>query len=755
MAHQKKIALARQRLRLAISTSIITLAGLSTAARSQGTPATPAVPEVRQSGAAIQEIVVTAQRRGEDLQKVPIAISALSAAQLQVKGITSIADIVQATPTIYNAYYPTTNTTLFLFMRGMGLGDPIQITKDGAIGIYENGVYNPRPQTIIFDLNDVERVEVLRGPQGTLYGRNTTGGAVNVISRAPKGEFDLRVLGSYASRNQYRSVTNLDLPEFANISIKGTLALGGDDGFGKNRHAPGVPATNNFNSESHIGGKIAARWKPSDNFTADYTFEVARIRSTPMLLQAPSLNGRTLYPGLIYQAGFDRAYRPASLFPSHVHLNQHALTLNWQLSSDLTLRSITGLNHFQTDTYQDSLEVYQAPIFSLNNIHSNQFTQELQAIGSAWDDRIKYTVGAYYYRERASHNEEYNIFLGGLDEVYLIHALSKSVAGYAQLTFTPPILGDRMDLTAGARVTHDNRSANRIFYINGALADPLTRNSLKFTRFNPSFTATYRWTPRISTYAKVSTGYRAGGSSETTPDFTETYGPESLTSYEVGLKSEFFQRHVRANIAAYYNQYKDIQLDLSLDPNNPTITATRNAGRAHLEGIEADVSAVITRDLRVDVSYAYLHTKITRVESASGANIADMFRIPYAPKHALNVSADYTVIRSEQGDLTIHGDYSYKSSVSGTAGAGPAVPGNEFYTTKAYTDVNGRITLGRTLFGNPAQISIFSKNLLNSRHIVYSTASGSQIGGFNGPAYSYAAPRTVGVELSFELGGSR
>ncbi len=720
------------------------VAMLPATAHAQTSESTAAVP-----GAGIQDIVVTAQRRGENLQKVPIAIATLSGEAMQAKGINTVQGLVQATPTLYQAAYSTTSTTLFFFMRGMGLGDPIQITKDGAIGVYENGVYNARPQTVIFDLADVERVEVLRGPQGTLYGRNTTGGAINIISRAPSGEFGVRQLASYASRNQYRSITNVDLPEFANIAIKGTLAVGGDDGFGKNQHDPSVPDTNNYNTERHVGGRIAARWRPDSDFTADYSFEVARITATPMLLESPALDGLEIYPGLIYEARRDHAYRPATLHKSHVNIRDHAMTLDWKAMPNLTLRSITGIRYFHSYSYQDTLEVYLTPLNSTNDILSKQFSQELQAVGSAWDDRIKYTFGLYYYREKARHDQEFNLALGNIVSDYAIRARSISKAAYAQLTFTPPILGDRLDLTAGARVTGDKRSASRDQYFNGLIVEIGTRNDQKFTRFNPSFTASYRWSDKVNSYAKVSTGYRAGGSSETTPDFTKTYGPETLTSFEIGLKTELFDRRLRANFAAFYNKYKDIQLDLTLDPTNPTITATLNAGRATLKGLEAELSAAPTRDLRLDASYAFLDTKVNRVTAPDGSNVAPLFRIPYAPKHSINLSADYTVVRSDFGNLSVRADYSYKAKVWNTAGAGPAVAGNLFYRTKGFSNLDGRITLHRDLFGKPADLSLFSKNVLNSRHVVYSTAPGSQISGFLSPAYAYAAPRTIGVELSF------
>lgn len=699
----------------------------------------------------VGEIVVTAQKRGENLQNVPIAINAMTSEALQSQGITTIQGVVAATPTLYQAPYPTSNTTLFLFMRAMGVGDPVQVTKDGSIGIYQNGIYNARPQALAFDLADIERVEILRGPQGTLYGRNTTGGAVNIISRAPSGELGLRGTASYGSRNQYRAVAHLDLPEFANISAKLSLAAGGDDGWGKNRTEAGVTRTNNFHSENHIAARAAVRWQPSDSFTADYTFEIGKVKSTPMLLESPGLDGQTIYPGIVYEARRDHAYRPVSLPKSESRIRDHGLTLNWQVSPSFALRSITGIRYFKTYTYQDTLEVYLVPLVSTNDIVSKQFSQEFQIVGDAWDDRVKYTAGLYFFREKAVHGQMFDIAQGATVTDLAINAKATSKAAYAQVTITPPVLNDRLDLTLGGRYTQDKRRADRSQWFNGGQFENAIANRQTFRRFTPSVTLNYRWNDDVSTYAKMARGYRAGGSSETTPDFTTTFGPESLTSYEVGLKSELFDRHLRFNVAAFYNKYKDIQLDITVDPFNPTISETRNAGRATIKGLEADITAALSRDLSLSLSYAYLHSKIKSVNVDGGPNIADLFTIPYAPKHSVNVAADWTLARFDKSDVSLHLNYSYKSKVYNTAGAGPAVNNRDYYSTKGYSLVNGRLTWSTEWDERPVSVSLWAKNILNDRYPVYSTGPGAQLTGYFYQAFTYNAPRSVGVEVSFEL----
>ncbi|MET0270210.1 MAG: TonB-dependent receptor plug domain-containing protein, partial [Sphingomonas sp.] len=266
--------------------------------------------DVRASTGGVEEIVVTAERRSENLQRTPIAITAITAAGLQASGITDIRGVVQAAPSLYFAPYPSSNTTLVLFMRGQGIGDPNIITKDGGVGLYVDGVYQSRPQASAFDLADVERVEVLRGPQGTLYGRNTTGGAVNIISRKPSGEFGVRGLLSAGNLDYRRALMNLDLPEFAGFKVKLTGLYSRRDGWQTNPDAAGVPDTNDFQSDRKVALRGAVRWEPSPDVTIDYAGDYSKQRTTPVLYVTRNAFAPLLFPG--YDPDPERSYRSSS-----------------------------------------------------------------------------------------------------------------------------------------------------------------------------------------------------------------------------------------------------------------------------------------------------------------------------------------------------------------------------------------------------------------------------------------------------------
>ena len=713
------------------------------------TQAQPASTRTETRG-VIEEIFVTAQKRSENLQETPIAISALSGEEMDRRGIATLPALIAQTPTVYVAPYPSSNTVLTLYMRGQGNNDPMQITKDGSIGIYENGVYNARPQTLIFDLADVERVEVLRGPQGTLYGRNTTGGAVNIVSKAPTGEFGLRQTISLGERRQLRSVTNLDLPSWGTLSGKITLATGHDEGYVDNRGG-----SHNFNARQYQGARAALRWQPTETVTVDYAYTWGDIESTPGQITNPSLVGVEIIPGIPYGSRKYDTYRPVDLHESPTRISDHTLTISWDLSAELTLKSLTGVRSLDTKMYMDYAEAFGFRFPVLDAVDSDQYSQELQLIGS-FGERIKYVAGLYYFDESATHRQTGTFeFVPGMIQPYdrNVDADAKSFAAYAQATWTPAILDDRLDLTLGGRFTRDERDAMRDYVFDGFVLDDHTMSNKKFSRFTPSITLAYRFSDALNGYAKVATGYRAGGTSESGSDFNRSFGPETLTTYEAGLKAEWFDRRLRTNIAGFYSDYDDIQLDVSPDPDNISITQTFNAGKAEIHGVELDATAVLTDDLTINLAYAWLKTRVKKVSVAGSPITAGDFVIPYAPENSISLTADYVFLRLARSTFSAQLDYSWKDHVYNTAGAGPRVPGRKFYSTDAYGTLNGRISLDYVWADDrdPLRVTLWARNLLDGAKPVYTVGLGASSTGYTASAYNYQEPRSVGVEFLFSL----
>lgn len=689
--------------------------------------------------AVIDEIIVSAQKNEETLQNTPIAMAALSGAALEKMGVVDFTGIVASTPSISFTPFPSSSDTLMVFMRGQGNGDPAQITTSGAVGLYEDGIYIARAQGTTFDLADVERVEILRGPQGTLYGRNTSGGAVNIITKQPTGEFGFKQKFSFGSRDLFRSVTSVDLPSIGDVATKFTVLKSSVDGYVKN---PG--SSHDFGEQEQKAGRFALHWNASDVFALDYAFEKGDIDSTPLYYQNKAEVGRT--PG--YTVSHSHAWREFDLPQSSVNYEGHALTMTWDVNDNLTIKSLTGYRKLNSDYFQDYAEAFELSFTSRDLINSHQFSQELQFIGNALDNRLQYVAGLYYFSEGGSHEEE-QVFNGSAFPGFYVTADTKSQAAFAQVTWTPDILDDRLDLTVGGRYTKDEPGAARVDLYDGVVAGSKIRNEQSFKRFNPMFTANFRVTDDINVYGKFATGYRAGGSNERGSDFSQTYSPEKVETYEVGMKSYWWDRRVQANFAYFDTDYRDMQINVS-PGGNPALSAVINAGRATIRGFEADLVVMPVEDLTLNASYAYLYSNIKKVD-IEGVDMTDMYTLPYAPKHTYSVGVDYTALHFDKGSLALHADYHWQDDMYLSGVAGPDVINRQYWERPGYGLLDARVTLSLDLpRGDRAKIGVWSKNLTDRKYAAHVNGNGSPLFGLSSQGYALGEPRSVGIDVAYE-----
>lgn len=734
---------------------------------------------------ALQEVIVTAQKQEQNLQDVPIAITALSGEDLENRGITSFSGVAQSTPSISFSPYPNSSDTLILYMRGQGEANPARVNSNPAVGLYEDGFLIARPNVSTFDLADIERVEVLRGPQGTLYGRNTTGGAVNLVTRKPTGEFGVKESLDFGNRDLYRSLTAVDLPEWRGLAAKVSLLASSIDGYVEN-----AGSSHDYGEQEQRAGRLQLSWKLGPALRADYFFELGTLDSTPIYYHNAALGGLDIH-GYIYPAepreAPDKTYRPIDLPLSKARYDAHGLTLSWSPSEALTIKSLTGHRQIDSHFYQNYAEAFTfAPgmPFSLigeTRLKAHQFSQEFQFIGTAPGSGLRYVAGLYYFKEGGSDRIAQQMPDFFLDQVSLLDAETESSAIYGQLTWTPDILGKKLDLTAGARYTKEDRSGERFQSVNGFVVENGAATGaiadLDFSRFDPSFTAMYHWTDDVDSYAKVATGFRAGGvyAGAGIGSFDQAvFGPERLTSYELGLKSYLFNRRVRLNAAVFYAKYDDMQVNITVDPVS-FASAVFNAGKATISGAEFELLAKPVDDLTLSLNYAWLHTRIDRIDAVAGSlfdpavnpgspysvgdNIADVFVIPHAPKSSVEARADYILLRRDSGTLAASLGYRWQDMVYQDSGAGPAVPDRQFNAQPSFGLLDARVTFTRDLpEGRSARISLWGKNVLDEKYPVHVIPSGDgpvpqagAIAGFYGQAVAWAEPATYGISLSFEF----
>ncbi|WP_395395407.1 TonB-dependent receptor [Novosphingobium sp. BL-8A] len=771
----------RHAIRLAATCSIVALAQMPVAAF-----AADAAPEAAAADSGESApIIVTATKRETDLQKTPIAIAVVSSADLEKQHVQSLIDLASGSvPSLRVATFEARQSALTVGIRGIVPFDANQTARDQGVGVYLDGVYLGRQQGLNAALFDVQRIEVLRGPQGTLFGRNTEGGALSIVTKAPTGEFGGRVEAGIGNYGQRTGEAHIDFPEFNHISIKVDGVYQHQDATVKNP----LDSEKGWNYYDRVGGRIQAQWKPVDGFTANISFDKSRDDNTPMYSQLINYNpnnytvstlaqiaanGGKALPGtisplspLVQVTGDKRVKTAAVGVPQQVSTDRTQGimgNLSYDLNSALTLRSITAWRQVDTDQYDNSggpertvfLPNAKFSRYSLSFLDQHQFSQELQLVGSL--PQVDFVAGAYYFNEHASEyaatpsSNLWNadgtgytvlspIVTGavtssnqGWDNSSLFiqrdsYAKAQSIAAFAQATYTPAGL-DQIHLTAGGRYTHDKRDGT-LDMVNGVTKD-YTFHSRK-DRFDPMVTLAFDATPDINLYAKYATGYRAGGANDRSQTFS-AFGPETVKSYEVGAKMMFLDRKVRLNLAGYIMDRDGTQVDFDNVNNDPTspyfnlhTQETLNApGTTKIRGVEAELNVNPIDHLSMGVSYAYTYTKVPKtlnpfLSTDTNPVYQNVF-IVYTPKNAASGFIDYSIpVGAGDESVQFHLDAAY---------ADPQYSFEDESTkTQSSFIVNGRVALADIPLndgGSRLTVSLWSRNLFNETHIYRRSAANS------------------------------
>ncbi len=762
--------------------------------------------EASPSAIGVQDIIVTAQRREESLQKVPVAVTAVSAEQLADLRVTSIRNLSVLAPGLQiNTQGRQTVPTVSI--RGINSGSTI-VAVDPKVGIYVDGVYIGRVVGSVFEVADIARVEVLRGPQGTLFGRNATGGAISIITAAPSGEFGLKGTVSYGNYNAKRAKVTLDLPALGPISAR--ISYLHDDIKGDVRNLIGgqtfdvsgtVPRFGKFTAANRLGGRnvdgvLVSLHGDFGAVQADYRFDYTDARSVGRFQQSFGvLPGDTLGRLVAPIVGFQAASGGitnistndlASTGVANAHsidrikTQGHSLTLKADATDWLSLKSISAYRKLDqapstfdlaasggllfsraqllgllTGNIGAVTNPANAPgprdhffsIFNAYDNHQRQFSQEVQA--SITTDQFDAIAGTFFFHERnpttnllASLASFTNGVLTPISPVSPVTRLTTdndAYAFYAQGTFH---LNDQIDLTGGVRHSIDDRGTY-IYSLSGAQVGSIGVGNFKarFSRTNYAAIATWRPTEKITTYAKVSTAYVAGGIYA-----GSRFDPESLTAYELGLKSQLFDNRLRANFSIYQNDYKDLQTQVFANG----ISTIANAGKARIKGAEAEIDLVPLEGLTLSANAAYTDFKYRRYV-LGGVDVAAIARPPFVSKFTGRGSIGYRGPDFANGSHgTFRIDASYRSKVqlgplSVLNPNGSIATVDEFNTAKGYWLVDGRIGVADLLIGgSKLALSAFGANLLDKTYTAYGANVAQLIRGSE-------RGRTYGIELGFEF----
>ncbi|WP_176594206.1 TonB-dependent receptor [Sphingobium sp. EM0848] len=721
------------------------------------------------SDMGLKEIVVTAQKRAENLQSTPLAISALSAEAIEARSITSVANLSAIAPSLTVARGTAGPTNASVFIRGIGNQDPI-LTADSPVALYVDGVILARSAGSAFEMADLERIEVLRGPQGTLYGRNTIGGAINLITRKPADSFGVWQKFTLGNYGEFLSRTVVDTGELGETGLRGafTYMHKQRDGYVDDVNAPDKRDPGAYRTD---GLRAALAFDRGGAFRASYAYDYNRNKGYPSAFQLTAARPdiTAFFAGSPVAGGGSFTVSPTRLDRIALDHNGavtdkvqgHTLTLEWDIGTDTTLKSLTGYRKWRQLVADSDLDgnagllgrvmgqggaLMPVELFGASALrHQHQWSQELNLIGKV-GATLDYVLGAYYFKEESDETnpQRFSVILpgGALPRISLLTYDHESTtkALFAQGTWH---VTDRLSLTGGARYTWDEKALDQV--------SPVVRTLEKsFRKFNWAATADYKVSNDVMAYARVATGYKAGGFNARS--FDTGFDPENLTSYEIGLKTELFDRRLRFNATAYYADHKDVQVTSFQAGAAGATAVTLNAGKARYKGIELEVNAAPVRGLTTYATLGYVDRKYKEFlffDTVAGrtVDIAGIAHFPYSASTTFNAGAKYEFPAFSFGKLAAQLDYNYMSKRYFNPNPLSA-PFSEQMAAAPRGLLDARLTLSELpIGGSNVTLSVWGKNITDKKYKVVGIDFGQL--GFAGNIYG--EPASYGVDLGIKF----
>lgn len=748
---------------------------------------------VAQQGGTLEEIVVTARKREESLQETPIAVSAFSANDMEQRNLSNLMEVGNFTPnvsisaTTRGAGGPSAN----VYIRGVGQDDFL-FTTDPGVGIYIDGVYHPRTIGGVMDLLDLERVEVLRGPQGTLFGKNTIGGAINVVSAKPAEEFGGSAQISLGNQGRIHARGMVDLPiAEGSLYSKGAFSYKQRDGYGDRfDFTTGAKVDEDLGDEEQIAFRGALRWLASEDVTVDFSADYTEYdqNSLPTVLVAADPAGGVpiqLWNALIGgPAGtpFDGRY----LIPDNVEDSFGTgpnkvdfegwgvnATIEWELDW-VTLKSITAYREFEARFGRDGDGSPLDIVATDNRQDQDQFSQELQAYGSAFDDRLNWQAGIFYFEEFGRDQNQVVLASGLFNALEAIPgqltgapcaapflapgcpgnpinpALDlnfnifneidiTSVAVFSQGTFE---VTDKLSVTAGLRYTYESKdyTLEHSRPASGTFIVPLTLVEDSWNEMTPMGNIQYQWTDDFMTYFTVSKGFKSGGFNGRPTVLSaavDTFDPEKVTSFELGLKSEWLDSRLRFNAAIFRMDYSDLQVNVvSFQPSTGTLVLrTDNIGDADVEGVELEMQFVPAEGWELGWNLGYLNFEITELDP-SITDITVENENVRTPEWTTSAYAQYSWPWQGYGEFSARVDWAFEDESESDITNTPQL------RRRAHSIINARLSF--QMPQNGWEVTLFGSNLGDTRYIENGI---SALNSFGTIEAVYNRPREYGVTI--------
>lgn len=631
------------------------------------------------------EVIVTAQRRAETISDVPAAISAFDAGAIEKVGLDGLDTISAQIPSFYFGSFGPTRPQLYI--RGIGTRqfDP---GSESSVGVFVDDTYLGRSSGSFGSLKDIERIEVLRGPQGTLYGRNTIGGAINVISKAPTDELNGKIDVGVTNDNGFNVMGAVGGPLNQDGTLQARIA-----GWSSQRDGYMVNTStgNTFQGVDNTGGRLRLRYIPSDTLKVDLTAEYIEDGNEAAFAgfnRGSASNPDTVFfsrsTGIRYTGGNEGA------LSSDPTLNRNALNLIGRIEYDLdgfSLTSITGFRSLESSESRDLEGSSLAVIEQVSAEDSDQFTQEfrLSSIDGGYltmDGKFDWIIGAFHYSDQSERSDAFTIgtdavINGGVRTAVDVAAAEYDTKSYAVFADATYHISDALALTGGLRWTRDEKEVVHT----GTTTDALPIIRTDFTQANDEsyesvdfkIVGEYEVSDNVNAYASFSTGFKGGGFQYipfSQSAASATFEPEEIEAYELGLKTNWFNRRLGLNVSAYHYDYDNLQVSsITLSPlDNAPITAINNAATSKIDGIDFEGYLQITDSFRINGSLGLLDAKYTSYQD--GSKNFDDTRLVRAPEYSFSLGGEWGFVLSQDINMTIRMDYSYLDDFFHEPGAG-------------------------------------------------------------------------------------
>lgn len=661
---------------------------LAGAAMSVIMPATYAMaqsaPVANEPTSAVEDIIVTARRTSESAQKTPLALTAFSGETLERVGAQQVTDLQGSVPNLNLVQGRGSSNSTNIYIRGVGQPDSLQ-TFDPAVGVYVDDVYYSRIRGSQFDLLDLERIEILRGPQGTLYGKNTIGGAMKLVSRRPGQDFRARASASYGDYDLFEVQGAVSGPVTDKLAL-GLSVLHSERGGYVTDPSTGAE----YNDKNTSAARASLAWDPTDTFRIDFNLDYSKDDAGLTVGQAQNsltyLAGGVVYPVASPTPEYNFKTRTTPGLPNETRLETWGTSLRatWDLSDKLALKSITSYRELATDDYIDfdatELELADA----LVAVDQKQVSQELQLTYTG--ERTSVVGGVYYMKEDVgSHQDSYNDdllgpaylnsgFLRTIDDT--LETTSKAIYGNVSYSVT-----DKLRVSGGVRYTEEEKD--------------YWRTTSTFYNLLPAFNATYLFTPDVGkyddtsimlsadyqinddvmVYGRYAQGFKSGGFNGRANSATEAteYQPETADTFELGVKSSFMDRRLRLNATAFITKYEDFQARVAgLDTDPVTglpapVLSVLNAGELDIKGLELEGVFVPMPGLTLDAQVGYLDAEYgefadTRFTNFGGSRA---FQDPaFSPKWTMRFGGQYEMALANGSGVTFGAAAKFRSEMA-------------------------------------------------------------------------------------------